>query len=130
CTGRVNGGGLVLAGKLGKRVLFGRLGYWGLAGLVLQVLNSCYSALEAQATNMENANNTKRNLEPREAPVARKCSYKEFMSCQHFNFKGSKGAVGLIRWFEHTELVFSCSNCTEDCKVKFAPGTLTEEAIS
>ncbi|GJV99868.1 putative reverse transcriptase domain-containing protein [Tanacetum coccineum] len=35
------------------------------------------------------------------------CSYKEFMSCQPFNFKGSKGAVGLIRWFELTESVFS-----------------------
>ncbi|GKD60660.1 reverse transcriptase domain-containing protein [Tanacetum coccineum] len=29
-----------------------------------------------------------------------------------------------------TELVFSRSNCTEDCKVKFAIGTLTEEALS
>nr|GEY87401.1 reverse transcriptase domain-containing protein [Tanacetum cinerariifolium] len=52
------------------------------------------------------------------------------MSCQPFNFKGSEGAVGLIRWFERTESVFSCSNCTEDCKVKFATGTLTEEALS
>nr|GEZ77974.1 reverse transcriptase domain-containing protein [Tanacetum cinerariifolium] len=43
---------------------------------------------------------------------------------------GSEGVVGLIRWFERTELVFSRSNCTEDCKVKFATGTLTEEALS
>nr|GEX02779.1 hypothetical protein [Tanacetum cinerariifolium] len=34
----------------------------------------------------------------------------------------SEGAVGLIRWFERTELVFSCNNYTEDCKVKFAAG--------
>ncbi|GKD42416.1 reverse transcriptase domain-containing protein [Tanacetum coccineum] len=40
-----------------------------------------------------------------------------------------EGAVGLIRWFERTESVFSRSNCTEDCKVKFATGTLTEEAL-
>ncbi|GJX86087.1 putative reverse transcriptase domain-containing protein [Tanacetum coccineum] len=33
-------------------------------------------------------------------------------------------------WFERTESVFSRSNCTEDCKVKFAIGTLTEEALS
>ncbi|GJX47021.1 reverse transcriptase domain-containing protein [Tanacetum coccineum] len=52
------------------------------------------------------------------------------MSCQPFNFKGTKGVVGLIRWFERTESVFSRSNCTEDCKVKFATGTLTEEALS
>ncbi|GKG07023.1 hypothetical protein Tco_0329992 [Tanacetum coccineum] len=29
-----------------------------------------------------------------------------------------------------TELVFSRSNSTQDCKVKFATGTLTEEALS
>nr|GEV63496.1 reverse transcriptase domain-containing protein [Tanacetum cinerariifolium] len=86
------------------------------------------AALEAQAANMENIDNTNRN--PEQAHVARKCSYKEFMSCQPFNFRGSKGALGLIRWFERTESVFSCSNCTEDCKVKFATGTLTEEALS
>ncbi|GJU64794.1 reverse transcriptase domain-containing protein [Tanacetum coccineum] len=91
------------------------------------VADSVSAALEAQAANMENTDNTTR---PREAPVARKCSYKEFMSCQPINFKGTKGVVGLIRWFERTESVFSRSNCTEDCKVKFATGTLTEEALS
>nr|GEV51193.1 reverse transcriptase domain-containing protein [Tanacetum cinerariifolium] len=84
----------------------------------------------AQAANMKNTDNTNKNLEPKEAHVARKCNYKEFMSYQPFNFKGSEGAVGLIRWFEHTELVFSHSNCIEDCKVKFSTGTLTEEALS
>ncbi|GKE45619.1 hypothetical protein Tco_1472903, partial [Tanacetum coccineum] len=49
---------------------------------------------------------------------------------QPINFKGTEGAVGLIRWFERTESVFSRSNCTKDCKVKFATGTLTEEALS
>nr|GFA20481.1 reverse transcriptase domain-containing protein [Tanacetum cinerariifolium] len=86
------------------------------------------TTLEGQAGNMENIGNTKRN--PEQAPVARKCSYKEFMSCQPFNFKGPERAVGLIRLFERTKLVFSRSNYTEDCKVKFATGTLTEEALS
>nr|GEY96402.1 reverse transcriptase domain-containing protein [Tanacetum cinerariifolium] len=81
------------------------------------VVDSVATALEAQAANMENANNTNRYPEPREAHVVRKCSYKEFMSCQPFNFKGSEGAVGLIRWFERTESVFSRSNCTEYCKI-------------
>nr|GEU70456.1 reverse transcriptase domain-containing protein [Tanacetum cinerariifolium] len=67
------------------------------------VADSITIALEAQAANMANADNTNRNHEPREAPVARKYSYKEFMSCQPFNFK--------------------------DCKVKFATGTLTKEAL-
>nr|GEX67727.1 putative reverse transcriptase domain-containing protein [Tanacetum cinerariifolium] len=42
----------------------------------------------------------------------------------------TEGAVGLIRWFKRTESVFSPTNCTEDCKVKFSTGTLTEEALS
>nr|GFA86448.1 reverse transcriptase domain-containing protein [Tanacetum cinerariifolium] len=41
-----------------------------------------------------------------------------------------KGVVGLIHWFERTESVFSRSNCTEDYKVKFSTGTLTEEVLS
>ncbi|GJR38837.1 putative reverse transcriptase domain-containing protein [Tanacetum coccineum] len=94
------------------------------------VADSVATALEAQAATMANADNTNRNTGEREAHVARKCSYKEFMSCQPINFKGTEGAVRLIRWFERTESVFSCSNCTEDCKVKFATGTLTEEALS
>nr|GEX97369.1 hypothetical protein [Tanacetum cinerariifolium] len=81
--------------------------------------------LEAQDANVANADNTNRNTKPRDAHVARKCSYKEFMSCQPFNFKGTKGAVRLILWFERTKLVFSHSNCTEDCKVKFATGNVT-----
>ncbi|GJS81572.1 putative reverse transcriptase domain-containing protein [Tanacetum coccineum] len=49
------------------------------------VADSVSAALEAQAANMANTDDTTR---PREAPVARKCSYKEFMSCQPINFKG------------------------------------------
>ncbi|GJX09571.1 reverse transcriptase domain-containing protein [Tanacetum coccineum] len=86
--------------------------------------------LEVQAATMENADSTNRNTRERETPVVRKCSYKEFMSCQPFNFKDTEGAVGLIRWFERTELVFLRSNCTANCKVKFATGTLTEEDLS
>nr|GEY35705.1 Gag-Pol polyprotein [Tanacetum cinerariifolium] len=80
------------------------------------VTYSITTYLEAQAANMGNADETNRNPEPRQALVARKCSYKEFMSYQPFNFKGSKGVVGLIRWFKRTESVFSHSKCTKDCK--------------
>ncbi|GJR77252.1 hypothetical protein Tco_0089617 [Tanacetum coccineum] len=62
------------------------------------VADSVFAALEAQAANMANTNNTTRT---REAPISRK-----------------------------TESVFTRSNCTEDCKVKFATGTLVEEALS
>nr|GFB05364.1 reverse transcriptase domain-containing protein [Tanacetum cinerariifolium] len=69
---------------------------------------------------MENVDNTNKNHEPQEAPVARKCSYKEFISCQPFYFNGTEGVIGLIRWFERKKSMFSRSNCTEDCKVKFS----------
>ncbi|GJU38453.1 hypothetical protein Tco_1191410 [Tanacetum coccineum] len=45
------------------------------------VADSVTTALEVQAATMANADNTNRNTEEREAHVARKCSYKEFMSC-------------------------------------------------
>nr|GEV65505.1 reverse transcriptase domain-containing protein [Tanacetum cinerariifolium] len=99
-------------------------------GIRQLVADSVVAALEAQAANMVNTDNTNRNPEPKETFAARKCTYKEFMSCQPFYFNGTEGAVGLIRWFEQTELVFSRSNCTEDCKVKFATGILTEDALS
>nr|GEU47631.1 putative reverse transcriptase domain-containing protein [Tanacetum cinerariifolium] len=62
--------------------------------VIRQLIDDCVTAaLEAQAANMANADNTNRNPEPGEASVAR-------------------------------------NNCTEDCKVKFATSTLTEEALS
>nr|GEY68061.1 reverse transcriptase domain-containing protein [Tanacetum cinerariifolium] len=64
------------------------------------VADSVAAALEAQATNMANADNTNRNPELRETPIARKCNNKEFISCQPFYFNGTEGAVGLIHWFE------------------------------
>nr|GEV64293.1 reverse transcriptase domain-containing protein [Tanacetum cinerariifolium] len=64
------------------------------------VADTVFVALEAQAANMVNTDNTTR---PRETPVARKCTYEEFMSWQPFYFNGTEGAVGLICWFERTE---------------------------
>ncbi|GJY44425.1 reverse transcriptase domain-containing protein [Tanacetum coccineum] len=94
------------------------------------VADSVVATLEAQAATMASTDNPNRNTRPRETPIARKFTYKEFMSCQPFYFNGTEGVVGLIRWFEQTESVFSRSNYTEDCKVKFATGTLTEDALS
>ncbi|GJW34622.1 putative reverse transcriptase domain-containing protein [Tanacetum coccineum] len=55
------------------------------------VADSVTAALKAQAATMANADNTNRNIGESEAPVARKCSYKEVMSCQPIDFKGSEG---------------------------------------
>ncbi|GJS98791.1 putative reverse transcriptase domain-containing protein [Tanacetum coccineum] len=62
--------------------------------------DSVSAALEAQAVTMANTDNTNRNTGEREAPIARKCSYKEFMSCQPFNFKAYK-----ITWVKFKKLL-------------------------
>ncbi|GJX52894.1 reverse transcriptase domain-containing protein [Tanacetum coccineum] len=76
------------------------------------------SALEEQAATMANTN---RNVIS---------NYKGFMSCQPSYFNGTKRVVGLIRWFERTESVFSRSKCVEEDRVTFATGTLTDDAMS
>nr|GEV51582.1 reverse transcriptase domain-containing protein [Tanacetum cinerariifolium] len=88
------------------------------------------AALEAQAAAMTNADNSNRNTGPREILVVKRGNYKEFINYQPFYFNGTEGAVGLIRWFERTESVFSRSNCAEENRVTFATGTLTDDALS
>ncbi|GJV84722.1 reverse transcriptase domain-containing protein [Tanacetum coccineum] len=82
------------------------------------------AALEAQTAAMASASNLTRT------PTVKTGNYKEFISCQPFCFNGTEGAVGLIRWFEQTESVFSRSRCAEENKVTFATGTLTDDALS
>ncbi|GJS94957.1 putative reverse transcriptase domain-containing protein [Tanacetum coccineum] len=79
---------------------------------------------------MASASNPNRNTGPTGTPVVKMGNYKEFISCQPFYFNGTEGAVGLTRWFERTESVFSRSRCAEENKVTFATGTLTDDALS
>ncbi|GKA42922.1 hypothetical protein Tco_0735582 [Tanacetum coccineum] len=101
-----------------------------LATIQQLITNDIAAALEVQTTTMASASNPNRNTGPREIPVAKRGNYKEFISYQPFYFNGTEGVVGLIRWFERTELVFSHSNCDEENKVTFATGTLTDDALS
>ncbi|GJX37511.1 putative nucleotidyltransferase, ribonuclease H [Tanacetum coccineum] len=94
------------------------------------VADSVTSALEAQAATMASASNPNRNTGPTGTPAVKTGNYKEFISCQPFYLNGTEGAVGLIRWFERTESVFSRSRCAEENKVTFATGTLTDDALS
>ncbi|GJV69102.1 hypothetical protein Tco_1484611 [Tanacetum coccineum] len=63
-------------------------------------------------------------------PVARECTYQDFMKCQPLNFKGTEGFVGLIRWFEKIETVFHISNCAKKSQVKYATCTLLNSALT
>nr|GEV98707.1 reverse transcriptase domain-containing protein [Tanacetum cinerariifolium] len=84
-------------GKPPERTSTSEAPAWTQAAIKKLVADSVSAALEAQAANMENTDNT---TGPQETPVARKCIYKEFMSGQPFYFNGTEGAVGLIHWFE------------------------------
>ncbi|GJY28945.1 hypothetical protein Tco_0404712 [Tanacetum coccineum] len=85
--------------------------------------------------NGNGGNGNGRNENPDEngrgdRPVARECTYQDFMKCQPLNFKGTEGVVGLIRWFEKMETVFHISNCPEKSQVKYATCTLLDGALT
>ncbi|GKB75714.1 hypothetical protein Tco_0942609 [Tanacetum coccineum] len=66
----------------------------------------------------------------RPVQVARECTYPNFLKCQLLNFKGTEGVVGLTQWFEKIESIYSISNCTVACQVKFATCTLQGNALT
>ncbi|GJX05063.1 putative reverse transcriptase domain-containing protein [Tanacetum coccineum] len=66
----------------------------------------------------------------RPVQVARECTYPNFLKCQPLNFKGTKGVIGLTQWFEKMESVYSISNCTVACQVKFPTCTLQGNALT
>ncbi|GJY35347.1 putative reverse transcriptase domain-containing protein [Tanacetum coccineum] len=45
-------------------------------------------------------------------PVARECTYSDFLKCQPLNFKGTEGGLDLTQWLEKMESVFHISNYT------------------
>ncbi|GJS14095.1 reverse transcriptase domain-containing protein, partial [Tanacetum coccineum] len=66
--------------------------------------------------NGGNGNPNENNRDAR--PVARECTYQDFMKCQPLNFKGMEGVVGLIRWFEKMETVFHITIVQRNTKSK------------
>nr|GEV73492.1 hypothetical protein [Tanacetum cinerariifolium] len=85
--------------------------------------------------NRNGGNGNGRNENPNEngrgdRHVARECTYKDFIKCQPLNFKGTKGVVGLTRWFEKMETVFHISNFLEKYQVKYATCTLLNNALT
>ncbi|GJS99069.1 putative reverse transcriptase domain-containing protein [Tanacetum coccineum] len=63
-------------------------------------------------------------------PVARVCTYQDFVKCQPLNFKGIEGLVGLTIWFKKMETVFHINNCPEVYQVKYATCTLLDNALT
>ncbi|GKB04030.1 putative reverse transcriptase domain-containing protein, partial [Tanacetum coccineum] len=63
-------------------------------------------------------------------PVARECTFQDFLKCKPHNFSGTEGVVGLTRWFEKMETVFNISNCPPKYQVKYATCTLQDNALT
>nr|GEZ83018.1 hypothetical protein [Tanacetum cinerariifolium] len=84
---------------------------------------------EAEASRVRNGYDSN-GSGPKLAQAVRECTYLDFLKCQPLNFKGTKGVVGLTRWFEKMESVFNISNCTAACQVKYAACTLQGVALT
>ncbi|GJV66171.1 putative reverse transcriptase domain-containing protein [Tanacetum coccineum] len=63
-------------------------------------------------------------------PVARECTFQDFLKCKPHNFSRTEGVVGLTRWFEKMETVFNISNCPPKYQVKYATCTLQDSALT
>ncbi|GJY40060.1 hypothetical protein Tco_0427330 [Tanacetum coccineum] len=66
----------------------------------------------------------------RQAPLARECTYPDFMKCKPLYFKGTEGVIELTQWFERMEIVFHISNCTVENQIKFSTCTLLGSALT
>nr|GEZ83001.1 hypothetical protein [Tanacetum cinerariifolium] len=75
-----------------------------------------------------NGNPNENNRDAR--PIVRECTYQDFMKCQPLTFKGTKGVVGLTKWFKKMETVFHISHCPEKYQVKYATCTLLNSALT
>nr|GEY07999.1 putative reverse transcriptase domain-containing protein [Tanacetum cinerariifolium] len=67
---------------------------------------------------------------PRTVRPTRECTYKDYLDSGPLKFNGTRGVIGLTRWFERTESVSSISNCTAENQVKFASYTLIGSALT
>ncbi|GKF22155.1 putative reverse transcriptase domain-containing protein, partial [Tanacetum coccineum] len=63
-------------------------------------------------------------------PVARECTFQEFLKCKPHNFLGTEGVVGLTRWYEKMETVFNISNYPLKYQVKYVTCTLQDNALT
>ncbi|GJX86272.1 putative reverse transcriptase domain-containing protein [Tanacetum coccineum] len=98
--------------------------------IVATMQEHCCCMAEAEVSRVRQLLYTSNGSGPRPAQAVRECSYSEFLKCKPLDFKGTEGVVGLTRWFEKMESVFSISNCTASCQVKFATCTLQDDALT
>nr|GEV75445.1 protein kinase-like domain, phloem protein 2-like protein [Tanacetum cinerariifolium] len=99
-----------------------------LQAMIDEGVNAALAARDA--TRNDDDSHTSRTGARRPVQAACECSYSEFLKCKLLDFKGTEGVVGLTRWFEKIESVFSISNCTTSNQVKFTTCTLQDDALT
>ncbi|GJU63794.1 hypothetical protein Tco_1245629 [Tanacetum coccineum] len=100
------------------------------AANALEADNQSQNDSDGSNGNGKNGNGNPNENGRGDRPVARECTYQDFMKCQPLNFKGTEGVVGLIRWFEKMETLFHISNFPEKYQVKYATCTLLNNALT
>ncbi|GJX62517.1 putative reverse transcriptase domain-containing protein [Tanacetum coccineum] len=65
----------------------------------------------------------------------RECTYKDFLNCKPFTFKGTEGVVVLSQWFEKIESVFHISKCavenqTMEKAIEFANDQMDQKVLT
>nr|GEW04157.1 reverse transcriptase domain-containing protein [Tanacetum cinerariifolium] len=63
-------------------------------------------------------------------PMARECTFQDFLKCKPHTFSGTEGVVELTRWFEKMETVFNISNYPLKYQVKYATCTQQDSALT
>nr|GEV56504.1 hypothetical protein [Tanacetum cinerariifolium] len=84
--------------------------------LIVQRVADAIAAYESNRSTGNGIQNKASEVEH----TAHGCSYKEFFNCKPRKFNGTKGVVGLTRWFVKMEIVFHICNCAENCQLKYA----------
>ncbi|GJW58420.1 putative reverse transcriptase domain-containing protein [Tanacetum coccineum] len=77
-----------------------------LQAMIDQGVTTALAARNANRSTNDDDNHVSGTSVRRTERVARECTYPDFMKCQPLNFKGTKGVVELIQWFEKMEFVF------------------------
>ncbi|KAI3754868.1 hypothetical protein L1987_54660 [Smallanthus sonchifolius] len=58
------------------------------------------------------------------------CTFKHFNSCNPLKFYGTKGATGLLQWFESIEGTFLNSDCPDNLRVRHATSVFQKRALT
>ncbi|GJS84636.1 putative reverse transcriptase domain-containing protein [Tanacetum coccineum] len=98
--------------------------------LIAQVVADVLAEREATRSRNGEDNHGSRIGRRRQAPLARECTYPDFMKCKPLYFKVAEGVFELTQWFERMETMFRISNCTVENQIKFSTCTLFGSALT